>query len=50
MPFPVRSFSFMADIINNSNSVSISDARAAAEHNLSGTGTIVMNYFEFNGP
>ena len=48
--FPSSQLLFYADIINNSNSVSVSHARAAANIILSGTGTIVMNFFEFNGP
>ena len=46
---PSAQLLFYGNIINNSNSVSVSHARAAANIILSGSGTMVMNYFEFNG-
>ena len=42
---------FYGNIVNNSNNVSIERARASANIVLSGTGTMIMDYFEFNnGP
>jgi len=40
---------FYGDIVNNSFSVSLSKARASANIVLSGTGRIIIDYFEYNG-
>jgi hypothetical protein len=45
---PSSNLLFYGNIVNNSNNVSVARARASANIVLSGSGTMIMDYFEFN--